>query len=156
MVTSGFAENHILCAQFPGPVLDNTMVTIPCNPAARGQYVTITTPGLSKELALCEVIVFTELGNYIFCLPWYLWMTSAMIFIRQYVYIAKRHGSVIWMALPNQWDWLMNTLCIYTPIPELCNAIQITYQMPSRLYIMHLHVNLSNHISIHNSFIMSH
>ena len=40
------------------------MVIIPCSPAARGQYVVISAPGLSKELALCEVIVFTELGKY--------------------------------------------------------------------------------------------
>ena len=38
-----------------------------------------------------------------------------------------------------QHDWL----CIHTPIPELCNAIQITGQMPFRFYIIHLHVNIS-------------
>ena len=38
-------------------------------------------------------------------------------------------------------------LCIHTPIPELCNAIQITGQMPSRFVIIPLHDNLSNSIS---------
>ena len=38
-------------------------------------------------------------------------------------------------------------LCIYTPIPELCNAIKITGQMPSRFYIIPSDVNLSTNIS---------
>ena len=36
---------------------------------------------------------------------------------------------------------------IHAPIPELCNAIQITGQIPSRFYIIHLHVSLSNNLS---------
>ena len=40
-------------------------------------------------------------------------------------------------------EWLF----IHTPIAELCNAIQITGQMPSRFYIIPLYDNLSNNIS---------
>ena len=57
------------------------------------------------------------------------------------------------MASHNEGDWWMNTLCIHTPIPELCNAIQITGQMPSRFYIIPLHVNLSNNISFNVTLI---
>ena len=48
------------------------------------------------------------------------------------------------MALHNSGDWWMDTynqepagrviICIHTPIPKLCDAIQITGQMPSRFY----------------------
>ena len=47
-------------------------------------------------------------------------------------------------------------ICIHTPLPELCNAIQITGQMPSRFYIIPSDINLSTNISVQNSFITSH
>ena len=39
-------------------------------------------------------------------------------------------------------------ISIHTPIPELCNAIQITGQMPSRFYIIPSDVNSSTNISV--------
>ena len=59
--------------------------------------------------------------------------------------IARRHGHVFRMALHNEGDWRMETWqrarqgessCLHTPIPELCNAILNTCQMPSRFYII--------------------
>ena len=60
-------------------------------------------------------------------------------------YLARRHGHVFRMALHNEGDWRMETWqrarqgalsCLHTPIPELCNAILNTCQMPSRFYII--------------------
>ena len=48
-------------------------------------------------------------------------------------------------------EWLY----IHTPIPELSNAIQITGQMPSPFYIIPLHDNLSNNISLNVTFIFT-
>ena len=55
------------------------------------------------------------------------------------------------MALHNEGDWRMETWqrarqgesCLHTPIPELCNAILNTCQMPSRFYIIPSNVNKS-------------
>ena len=56
------------------------------------------------------------------------------------------------MALHNEGDWRMETWqrarqgelsYLYTPIPELCNAILNTCQMPSRFYIIPSNVNKS-------------
>ena len=56
------------------------------------------------------------------------------------------------MALHNEGDWRMETWqrarqgelsCLHTPIPELCNAILNTCQMPSRFYIIPFNVNKS-------------
>ena len=56
------------------------------------------------------------------------------------------------MALHNEGDWRMETWqrarqgelsCLHTPIPELCNAILDTCQMPSRFYIIPSNVNKS-------------
>ena len=47
----------------------------------------------------------------------------------------------------NERQWLY----IHTPIAGLCNTIHITGQMPSRCYIIHLHVNLSNNVSTYDS-----
>ena len=67
-------------------------------------------------------------------------------------YIARRHGYVFRMALHNEGDWWMETCqrarqgelsCLHTPIPELCNAILNTCQMPSRFYIIPSNVNKS-------------
>ena len=63
--------------------------------------------------------------------------------------IARRHGHVFRMALHNEEDWRMETWqarqgelsCLHTPIPELCNAILNTCQMPSRFYIIPSNVN---------------
>ena len=66
--------------------------------------------------------------------------------------IARRHGHVFRMALHNEGDWRMETWqrarqdelsCLHTPIPELCNAILNTCQMPSRFYIIPSNVNKS-------------
>ena len=66
--------------------------------------------------------------------------------------IARRHGHVFRMALHNEGDWRMETWqrarqgelsCLHTPIPELCNAILNTCQMPSRFYIILSNVNKS-------------
>ena len=66
--------------------------------------------------------------------------------------IARRHGHVFRMALHNEGDWRMEKWqrarqgelsCLYTPIPELCNAILNTCQMPSRFYIIPSNVNKS-------------
>ena len=66
--------------------------------------------------------------------------------------IARRLGHVFRMALHNEGDWRMETLqqarqgelsCLHTPIPELCNAILNTCQMPSRFYIIPSNVNKS-------------
>ena len=43
-------------------------------------------------------------------------------------------------------------ISIYAPIPELWKSIEITDQMPSRFYIIPLHVNLISKISFYNSF----
>ena len=65
-------------------------------------------------------------------------------------YIARRHGHVFRMALHNEGDWRMETWqrarqgelsCLHTPIPELCNTILNTCQMPSRFYIIPSNVN---------------
>ena len=67
-------------------------------------------------------------------------------------YIARRHGHVFRMALHNEGYWRMETWqrarqgelsCLHTPIPELCNAILNTCQMPSRFYIIPSNVNKS-------------
>ena len=56
------------------------------------------------------------------------------------------------MALHNEGDWRMETQqrarqgelsCLHTPIPELCNAILNTCQMPSHFYIIPSNVNKS-------------
>ena len=56
------------------------------------------------------------------------------------------------MALHNEGDWRMETWqracqgelsCLHTLIPELCNAILNTCQMPSRFYIIPSNVNKS-------------
>ena len=56
------------------------------------------------------------------------------------------------MALHNEGDWRMETWqrarqgelsCFHMPIPELCNAILNTCQMPSRFYIIPSNVNKS-------------
>ena len=56
------------------------------------------------------------------------------------------------MALHNEGDWRMEARqrarqgelsCLHTPIPELCNAILNTCQMPSRFYIIPSNVNKS-------------
>ena len=66
--------------------------------------------------------------------------------------IARRHGHVFRMAFHNEGDWRMETWqrarqgelsCLHTPIPELCNAILNTCQMPSRFYIIPSNVNKS-------------
>ena len=66
--------------------------------------------------------------------------------------IARRHGHVFRMALHNEGDWRMETWqralqgelsCLHTPIPELCNAILNTCQMPSGYYIIPSNVNKS-------------
>ena len=66
--------------------------------------------------------------------------------------IARRHGHVFRMALHNEGDWRMETWqrarqgelsCLHTPIPELCNAILNTCQMPSRFYIIPSNMNKS-------------
>ena len=57
-----------------------------------------------------------------------------------WVHNHEREARVI-MSAKREW------FCIHTPIPELCNAIQITGQMPSRFYIMPLQDILSNNIS---------
>ena len=66
------------------------------------------------------------------------------------IHIARRHGHVFRMALHNEGDWRKETWqwarqgelsCLHTPIPELCNAILNTCQMPSRLYIIPSNVN---------------
>ena len=68
------------------------------------------------------------------------------------VNIARRHGHVFRVALHNEGDWRMETWqrarqgelsCLHTPIPELCNAILNTCQMPSRFYIIPSNVNKS-------------
>ena len=46
-------------------------------------------------------------------------------------------------------------ICIHTPIPDLCNAIQITGLMFSRFYIITSDVNLRTNILVWNSFITS-
>ena len=65
------------------------------------------------------------------------------------------------MALHNEGDWwmdsynhepvrardYMNPSTTLIVIPELCNAIQITGQMPSRFYIIPFDVHLSAKIS---------
>ena len=75
----------------------------------------------------------------------------AFIFMPYYI-IARRHGRVFRMALHNEGDWRMETWqrahqgelsCLHTPIPELCNAILNTCQMPSRFYIIPSNVNKS-------------
>ena len=67
-----------------------------------------------------------------------------------YATIARRHGHVFRMALQNEGDWRMDTWqrarqgelsCLHTPIPELCNAILNTCQMPSPFYIIPSNVN---------------
>ena len=64
--------------------------------------------------------------------------------------IARRHGHVFRMALHKEEDWRMETWqrarqgelsCLHTPIPELCNAILNTCQMPSCFYIIPSNVN---------------
>ena len=72
-------------------------------------------------------------------------------------FIARRHGHVFRMALHNEGDWRMETWqrarqgelsCLQTPIPESCNAILNTCQMPSRFYIIPFNVNKSQtHLS---------
>ena len=68
------------------------------------------------------------------------------------MFITRRHGHVFRMALHNEGDWRMKTWqrarqgelsCLHTPIPELCNAILNTCQMPSRFYIIPSNVNKS-------------
>ena len=54
------------------------------------------------------------------------------------------------MVLHNEGDWWTNT-----PIPESCNAIQITSQIPSLFYVILLHINVSNSMSIYNSIIVT-
>ena len=66
--------------------------------------------------------------------------------------IARRHGHVFRMALHNEGEWRLETWqrarqgelsCLHTPIPELCNAILNTCQMPSCFYIIPSNVNKS-------------
>ena len=60
------------------------------------------------------------------------------------------YGYIYSLALTGSW--------LYVSIhqsPSLCNAIQITGQMPSRFYIIPYDVNLSANISVYNSFITS-
>ena len=62
------------------------------------------------------------------------------------------------MELHNEGDRWMDTynhepagwviICINQPIPELCNAIQIAGQMPSRFYIIPSDVNLGANIPV--------
>ena len=67
-------------------------------------------------------------------------------------HIAIMHGHVIWMTLHNKGKWWLDTydhepaeqviICIHKLMPELCNAIQITGQLPSRVYIIPSDVNV--------------
>ena len=64
----------------------------------------------------------------------------------------EKAWHVFRMALHNEGDWRMETWqrarqgelsCLHTPIPELCNAILNTCQIPSRFYIIPSDVNKS-------------
>ena len=63
---------------------------------------------------------------------------------------------MIWIALNDEGRWILiitspsewGITCFHTPIPELCNAIQITGQMPSRFYVILYDVILSANILI--------
>ena len=63
--------------------------------------------------------------------------------------ITQQGRFVEWYIITSAW---CNWLYIHTPIHVLCNANQITGQMPSCFYIKHLNVNWSIDASIYNLF----
>ena len=109
----------------------------------------MTSPSL-MNMAKDDIAIIDECDQGWHRLHWWIWprMTSPPLMN----IIARRHGHVFRMALHNEGDWRMETWqrarqgelsCLHSPIPELCNAILNTCQMPSRFYIIPSNVNKS-------------
>lgn len=56
-----FASSYTECAAAAGPISANTQV--PCDSPVTGRYLAIQMAGSSKQLAMCEVNVYTSQGT---------------------------------------------------------------------------------------------